>query len=221
MNWSPTVKGRFWLHHHPRINQPSVDIIFLRPLIISLLLLEASFASDFQPISFETMTASFEQTNEANKNSTNNISKGYLVIKRPNLMLWQINEPTQRIIMFEGGLISIFDPDLNQVIRTEIDQFEGANWIRILMGESELINDYKQQIDEFDSYKLIKYEPLFNDNMSNVITIKIKEELIEYIDIEQSEKERIHIKFKDIGVNVKIDDGFFEDLIPDDADVIQ
>ena len=57
--------------------------------------------------------------------------------------------------------------------------------------------------------------------MSNVITIKIKEELIEYIDIEQSEKERIHIKFKDIGVNVKIDDGFFEDLIPDDADVIQ
>ena len=186
-----------------------------------MLLLEASFASDFQPISFETMTASFEQTNEANKNSTNNISKGYLVIKRPNLMLWQINEPTQRIIMFEGGLISIFDPDLNQVIRTEIDQFEGANWIRILMGESELINDYKQQIDEFDSYKLIKYEPLFNDNMSNVITIKIKEELIEYIDIEQSEKERILIKFKDIGVNVKIDDGFFEDLIPDDADVIQ
>ena len=166
MNWSPTVKGRFWLHHHPRINQPSVDIIFLRSLIISLLLLEASFASDFQPISFETMTASFEQTNEANKNSTNNISKGYLFIKRPNLMLWQINEPTQRIIMFEGGLISIFDPDLNQVIRTEIDQFEGANWIRILMGESELINDYKQQIDEFDSYKLIKYEPLFNDNIS-------------------------------------------------------
>ena len=199
MNWSPTAKGRFWLHHHPRINQPSVDIIFLRSLIISLLLLEASFASDFQPISFETMTASFEQTNEANKNSTNNISKGYLAIKRPNLMLWQINEPTQRIIMFEGGLISIFDPDLNQVIRTEIDQFEGANWIRILMGESELINDYKQQIDEFDSYKLIKYEPLFNDNMSNVITIKTKEELIEYIDIEQSEKERILIKFKDIG----------------------
>ena len=57
--------------------------------------------------------------------------------------------------------------------------------------------------------------------MSNVITIKTKEELIEYIDIEQSEKERIFIKFKDIGVNVKIDDGFFEDLIPDDADVIQ
>ena len=68
---------------------------------------------------------------------------------------------------------------------------------------------------------MIKYEPLFNDNLSNVITIKIKEELIEYIDIEQSEKERIHIKFKDIGINIKIDDGFFEDLIPDDADVIQ
>ena len=191
MNSSQMVKEKYWLHHHPRINQLSEDIIFFRTIIIFLLLIQASFASDIEQIDFETMTASFEQIIGSDKNSTDNVTKGYLVIKKPDYMLWHINDPTEKVIMFKEGLISIYDPDLYQVIKTEIDQFKEANWIRILMGESKLIENFEQKIDDFDSYTLIRFESLFEDPIGNTFTIKIKEGLIEYIYIEHSEKERI------------------------------
>ena len=218
MSSSQTVKGKYWLHHHPRINKLGVDIIFHRTLIISLLLIQASFASGFEQIDFETMSASFEQIIGSDKNSKENISKGYLVIKKPDYMLWHINDPTEKVIMFKEGLISIYDPDLYQVIKTEIDEFKEANWIRILMGESELIENYEQKIDVFDSHTLIRFE---SDPIGNTFTIKIKEGLIEYIDIEQSERERIYIALQDIDINEKIDDQFFDGLIPHDVDVIE
>ena len=221
MSSSQTVKGKYWLHHHPRINKLGQDIIFHRTLIISLLLIHASFASGFEQIDFETMSASFEQIIGSDKNSKENISKGYLVIKKPDYMLWHINDPTEKVIMFKEGLISIYEPDLYQVIKTEIDEFKEANWIRILMGESELIENYEQKIDVFDSHTLVRFESLFKDPIGNTFTIKIKEGLIEYIDIEQSQRERIHIAFQDIDINKKIDDQFFDGLIPNEVDVIE
>ena len=221
MNSSQTVKGRFWLLHHLRINQLRIDIIYLRPLIILLLLVQASFASEHELINFETMKGSFKQSYKENKDGSNNFSKGYLVIKRPDLMLWHIKEPTERIIMFQEGLMSVFDPDLNQVIKTEIDQVEDANWIKIMMGEGELIEKYQQHIDEYDSYTLIKYQSLHDDLLRHVITIKIKEESIEYINIDLLGNEMIQITIKDIEINQKIDDEFFNGFIPSNAEIIQ
>ena len=222
MNSSQTAKGKYWLHHHPRINKLGVDIIFHRTLIISLLLIQASFASGFEQIDFETMSASFEQIIGSDKNSKENISKGYLVIKKPDYMLWHINDPTEKVIMFKEGLITIYDPDLYQVIKTEIDEFKEANWIRILMGgDSEIIENYEQKIDVFDSHTLIRFESLLKDPIGNTFTIKINEGLIEYIDIQQSERERIFIALQDIDINEKIDDQYFDGLIPNDVDVIE
>ena len=105
MNSSQMVKEKYWLHHHPRINQLSEDIIFFRTIIIFLLLIQASFASDIEQIDFETMTASFEQIIGSDKNSTDNVTKGYLVIKKPDYMLWHINDPTEKVIMFKEGFV--------------------------------------------------------------------------------------------------------------------
>ena len=166
------------------------------------------------------MSASFVQTSYQ-KDIRNNVSEGYLLVKRPYQMLWHIEEPTERIIIYERGSISIYDPDLNQVIKTNIDQYKDANWLRILMGESELIENYEQKIDEFDSHTLVRYESLYKAPIGNTFTIKIKEGLIEYIDIEQSDRERIYIALQDIDINEKIDDQFFDGLIPNDVDVIE
>mgnify|MGYP002026327540 FL=1 len=195
-------------------------MIIPRLILFSLLLVQASLASDIEMINFDSMSASFVQTSYQ-KDIRNNISKGYLVVKRPHHMLWHIEEPTERVIIFERGLISIYDPDLNQVIKTNIDQYKDANWLRILMGESEINESHQQNIEDFYSYKLIKFQPLNNDPLGNMIIIKIKEELIDTIEIMQSENERIQIKLEDIEINMNINDGFFVDLIPDDAEVIE
>ena len=195
-------------------------MIIPRLILFSLLLVQASLASDIEMINFDSMSASFVQTSYQ-KDIRNNISKGYLVVKRPHQMLWHIEEPTERVIIFERGLISIYDPDLNQVIKTNIDQYKDANWLRILMGESEINESHQQNIEDFYSYKLIKFHPLNNDPLGNMIIIKIKEELIDTIEIMQSENERIQIKLEDIEINMNINDGFFVDLIPGDAEVIE
>lgn len=215
-------RGKFWHLHLQRINQSSTDIILLKLLTLSLFFAQASFAlDDTKPLNFKTMRASFIQTTYDNENVIGSESKGYLLVKRPELMLWHINEPSERILIFDSGSILIFDPDLNQVIKTDINQYKESNWIRILLGQGELSDLYNQYIEDSTTHTLIRYEPLSNNSLMNTILLTIKEDVIHSIEIKQSEMETIHIDFDEIDMNIEIKDSFFYESIPNDADVIE
>ena len=215
-------EGKFWHLRLPRINQSSTDIIFLKLLTVSLFFAQVSFAlDDSEALNFNTMRASFVQTIQNNDDGLSSKSKGYLVVKRPELMLWHINEPSERILIFDRGSILIFDPDLNQVIKTDINQYQESNWIKILLGQSELNDFYKQYREDSSSHTLIRYEPLSNNSLMNTILLTIKEDVIHSIEIKQSEMETIHIDFDEIDMNIEIKDSFFYESIPNDAEVIE
>ena len=212
---------KFWHLRLLRINQSSTDIIFLKLLTVSLFFAQVSFAlDDSEALNFNTMRASFVQTIQ-NNDGLGSKSKGYLVVKRPELMLWHINEPSERILIFDRGSILIFDPDLNQVIKTNINQYQESNWIKILLGQSELNDFYKQYIEDSSSHTLIRYEPLLNNSLMNTILLTVKEDVIHSIEIKQSEMETIHIDFDEIDMNKEIKDSFFYESIPKDAEVIE
>ena len=214
--------GKFWHLHPLRINQSSTDIIFLKHLTVSLFFAQVSFAlDDSEALNFNTMRASFVQTIQNNDDGLSSKTKGYLVVKRPELMLWHINEPSERILIFDRGSILIFDPDLNQVIKTDINQYQESNWIKILLGQSELNDFYKQYREDSSSHTLIRYEPLLNNSLMNTILLTIKEDVIHSIEIKQSEMETIHIDFDEIDMNIEIKDSFFYESIPNDAEVIE
>ena len=215
-------EGKFWHLHLLRINQSSTDIIFLKLLTVSLFFAEVSFAlDDSEALNFNTMRASFVQTIQNNDDGLDSKSKGYLVVKRPELMLWHINEPSERILIFDRGSILIFDPDLNQVIKTDIKKYQESNWIKILLGQSELNDFYKQYREDSSSHTLIRYEPLSNNSLMNTILLTIKEDVIHSIEIKQSEMETIHIDFDEIDMNIEIKDSFFYESIPNEAEVIE
>ena len=167
------------------------------------------------------MRASFVQTIQKNDDGLGSKSKGYLVVKRPELMLWHINEPSERILIFDRGSILIFDPDLNQAIKTDINQYQESNWIKILLGQSELNDSYEQYREDSSSHTLIRYEPLSNNSLMNTILLTIKEDVIHSIEIKQSKMETIHIDFDEIDMNIEIKDSFFYESIPNDAEVIE
>ena len=213
---------KFWLLRLLRINQSSTDIIFLKLLTVSLFFAQVSFAlDDSEALNFNTMRASFVQTIQNNDDGLGSKLKGHLVVKRPELMLWHINEPSERILIFDRGSILIFDPDLNQVIKTDIKKYQESNWIKILLGQSELKNFYKQYREDSSSHTLIRYEPLSNNSLMNTILLTIKEDVIHSIEIKQSNMETIHIDFDEIDMNIEIEDSFFYESIPNDAEVIE
>ena len=214
-------EGKFWHLRLPRINQSSTDIIFLKLLIVSLFFAQVSFAlDDSEALNFNTMRASFVQTIQ-NNDGLGSKSKGYLVVKRPELMLWHINEPSERILIFDRGSILIFDPDLNQAIKTDINQYQESNWIKILLGQSELNDFYEQYREDSSSHTLIRYEPLSNNSLMNTILLTIKEDVIHSIEIKQSEMETIHIDFDEIDMDIEIKESFFYESIPNEAEVIE
>jgi chaperone LolA len=214
--------GKFWHLRLLRINQPSTDIILLKFLIALLFFAQASFAlDDIEALNFNSMRATFIQTTHDNQDIIRSESKGYLLVKRPELMLWHINEPSERILIFDRGSILIFDPDLNQVIKTDINQYQESNWIKILLGQSELNNFYEQYIEDYSSHTLIRYEPLSNNSLMNTILLTMKEDLIHSIEIKQPERETIHIDFDEIDIDIEIKDSLFYEGIPNDAEVIE
>ena len=214
--------GKFWHLRLLRINQPSTDIILLKFLIAPLFFAQASFAlDDIEALNFNSMRATFIQTTHDNQDIIRSESKGYLLVKRPELMIWHINEPSERILIFDHGSILIFDPDLNQVIKTDINQYQESNWIKIFLGQRELNDFYKQYREDFSSYTLIRYEPLLNNSLMNTILLRIKEDVINSIVIKQSEMEIIHIDFDEIDMNIEIKNSFFYESVPNDVEVIE
>ena len=215
-------RGKFWHPRLLRINQPSTDIILLKFLIAPLFFAQASFAlDDIEALNFNSMRATFIQTTHDNQDIIRSESKGYLLVKRPELMLWHINEPSERILIFDRGSILIFDPDLNQVIKTDINQYKESNWIRILLGQGELSDSYNQYIEDSTTHTLIRYEPLSNNSLMNTILLTMKKDLILSIKIKQPGRETIHIDFDEIDMNLKIKDSFFYESIPNDTEVIE
>ena len=89
------------------------------------------------------------------------------------------------------------------------------------MGQSELNDFYKQYIEDSGSDTLIRYEPLSNNSLMNTILLTIKEDLIHSIDIKQPEREKIHIDFDEVDMNIEIKDSFFYKSIPNDVEVIE
>ena len=80
---------------------------------------------------FETFTASFTQTIVSENDDSASKTTGELFISKPNSILWHVKLPTERIVLIENNIISIYDPDLNQVLKSDIDIFEEAKWIKV------------------------------------------------------------------------------------------
>ena len=168
---------------------------------------------------FETFTASFTQTIVSENDDSVSKTTGELFISKPNSILWHVKLPTERIVLIVNNSISIYDPDLNQVLKSDIDIFEEAKWIRVFTDRD--ARSYLESITErSDSSTRIIYKSLLMDTQLREFVINKEDGKIKCITINLFGEDKFLITMERVKINLKISDNFFYSLIPADAEVI-
>ena len=174
---------------------------------------------DDEFFNFETFAASFTQTIVSKNDDSASKTTGELFISKPNSILWHVKLPTERMVVIKDNSISIYDPDLNQVLKSDIDIFEEAKWIRVFT-DRDARSSLESIIEKSDSSTRIIYRSLLKDSQLREFVINKEGEKIRSIVIYLSGKDKFEITIEGVEINPKISDDYFYSLIPADAEVI-
>lgn len=180
----------------------------------------------------QSLTANFEQTTKttakANTNKglsaqhMNQTFKGVMKVERPGKFSWQINSPVKQTIVSTGRTVWIYDPDLQQAIRQNLDE-QVANTPALLLSGNTTQIQQAYRISQPDKSKT--YYTLYPKNKESAfqsLTISFGAKNAPTLMILQdSLGQTTHVRFNNVKVNAKIPTSTFNFSPPKGTDIIE
>ena len=103
----------------------------------------------------KTLSGQFLQTQYDEDGQLISQSKGEFWVKAPNKIYWQTTEPFAQSLISDGNTLWIYDPDLEQVTVSEVDEQMTYAPSLILSGDSEAIEEsYTVKYAKQDTFRL-------------------------------------------------------------------
>lgn len=84
--------------------------------------------------SFHSLQANFVQSVVNDKPDITQHLSGQVFLQRPNLFRWEIQQPSQQLIIADGANIWVYDADLQQATKQKIDYRQSNNPAMLLSG---------------------------------------------------------------------------------------
>ena len=169
----------------------------MKSILFVLFISTFSFASINNINSFE---ADFKQiiTDEKDKKLT---YSGHILASKPQNALWNYTKPVKKKIYIQGHIVTIVEPEIEQVIQRELSS--DFNFFKIIKRAKQIDKNKYLAVD-----KNIKF------------TIFIKDETIKSISYIDEFENNVKIVFKNQKQNKKIDSKIFYPIIPPEYDII-
>lgn len=149
---------------------------------------------------FQSISSDFKQT-ITNEENTKIIYEGSLYASTNSKALWIYKKPVDKKIYFNQKQVVIIEPELEQVIITNLDNV--PNLTQILRSSTKIDKNNYQA-----TYDSMKYD------------IKINNDIISSISYQDKLENSIVIELFNQEVDTFIDDVLFEAIIPDGYDVL-
>lgn len=179
----------------------------------------------------QSLTANFEQTTKATSKAKNNKAltaqhmnqsfKGVMHVQRPGKFHWQINSPVEQTIVSTGRTVWIYDPDLQQAVRQNLDE-QVANTPALLLSGNTAQIQQAYRISQPDKTKT--YYTLYPKNKEGAfqsLTISFGAKNAPTLMIlEDSLGQTTHVRFSNTKVNAKIPASTFNFTPPKGTDII-
>ena len=194
-------------------------IIFLFSLPLS-----ANSDSEFSNILNEmnSLTGNFKQKVLDPNGETLQEVSGQFFFKKPNLFKWDYLEPSKSQLISDGELLYLYDPDLKQVVISQLKNLGGVSPAMLLVNreienlfEISVIKDRKG----INWFKAVPQEPEkanFKEVFINFVQKKLKG--MRVIDSFDNITE---IEFLKVSRNININEAIFLFNTPEDIDVIR
>lgn len=181
----------------------------------------------------KSLTANFEQTTKATKSSKapqkqglsaqhmNQTFTGVMKVARPGKFYWETTAPAKQTIVTSGKMIWIYDPDLQQAIRQNMDEQVANTPALLLSGNTnQIMQSYRvTQPNKAKTYYTLY--PKQKDGAFQSLTISFgANKAPSLMILEDSLGQTTHVKFSNVKVNAGIPDSTFKFTPPKGTDII-
>ncbi|WP_297424661.1 outer membrane lipoprotein chaperone LolA [uncultured Acinetobacter sp.] len=180
----------------------------------------------------QSLTASFEQSTKISAKANNNKAlsaqhmnqtfTGVMQVERPGKFSWQINSPVKQTIVSTGRTVWIYDPDLQQAIRQNLDEQVANTPALLLSGNTAQIQQaYRiSQPDKTKTYYTLYPKDKEGAFQSLTISFGAKNAPTLMI-LQDSLGQTTHVRFNNVKVNAKIPASTFNFTPPKGTDIIE
>src|SRR5690606_18836130 len=172
----------------------------------------------------DNLSANFQQESLDKNEKLLQKQIGRFVVKRSGEFFWYVNPPYEQHIFSDGGVVKIYDPDLEQLTIKSIDQ--KTQMIPLLLfsdNAQKIIEQYTvNQIKEGKNpaFELI---PITNghffDRLIVVFLLNPDGHVPQRLEITDSLKQKTRVHFDNAVLNQPLDPGVFMFSIPEGIDV--
>lgn len=169
----------------------------------------------------DSLSASFDQELRTSDRRLVEISSGTLSLKRPNRFRWNYTEPLQTLIVTDGHTLWMYDVDIAQVTRADIDEAAPASPAMLLSGDEAVRKSFDVVgTEEKDGIVWIDLEPNFAGSEFSLVRLGFNGETLAGMQLVDGLDQTTSIAFKDIKVNPELDDSLFEFTPPRGVSVL-
>ena len=169
----------------------------------------------------QTMKASFQQDTLDNGGRRLQSSSGSMVLKRPEMFRWLVEEPFPQEVVSDGRKVSYYDKDMEQVTIQSLNLNSSATPAMLLSGDTKaILANFSVRLSAGDGRQMFTLTPKDLDNSFQDLYLTFEKGALSRMVLIDSLGSRTNIQFSGVKLNEPVSDKFFVLNIPDDVDVI-
>jgi outer membrane lipoprotein carrier protein len=189
-------------------------LLFFSSLIVTTSLFAKSSFNDFFE-NLETLKANFIQENININEQLVEKSTGFLILKRPNQLYWETQQPNNQILIVNKNALLVYDVDLEQASEQSAQKFQSSPLYWLLQNKKDQQPKFIITRNNMDWFSINDPQGNFEKVLFGFKNKKLL--LIKLLNAQGT----LFIKFKDIEINSKIDEAIFNLKLPEDVDIIR
>jgi len=164
------------------------------------------------------LSADFTQKIMGQDNNQLQRLTGNLSLKKPNQLHWNVLAPMPQLVISDGKLVWLYDPDLEQVVIQSFSDDFMANPISILLGDLDQLNrDFTVSLISDDRFSL---KPKQKNSLFMAIQLRFIDSVLSRIDYQDNFGQNTQLTLSKVKLNPQFSKTAFVFDIPQAVDII-
>jgi outer membrane lipoprotein carrier protein len=166
----------------------------------------------------DSLSADFTQQIKDHNNHKLQLLNGNLSLKKPNQLRWNVLAPMPQLIVSDGKLVWLYDPDLEQVVIQSFSDDFMANPISILLGDLDQLNrDFTVSLISDDRFSL---KPKQKNSLFFAIQLRFVDSVLSHIEYQDNFGQNTQLTLSQVKLNPQLSKNTFVFDIPQAVDII-
>lgn len=203
--------------------------LFLRISAVFLMALStqafADASADLTKIlgGINSMQADFAQITSDGKGRSQPVQSGKMSVKRPGLFRWEVQKPSQQMVMTSGKFLWVYDPELMQATKQKLDEQVGNTPALLLSGDPRTLDAafvISEEKGGATEEKVFLLKPHGKDALFETLRVRFNSNKLTRMELVDALGQKTDIRFNNVQVNPALPAAQFEFTPPKGVDVI-